>query len=127
MDISSDDSDLQSRIIIRVGKRFKDKYTQYLNSHDITGASFTRNALEYWMEVDGKPESLSNELIAAQKDIKHLQSLLIEKERTISILQEQIQWLTASRGHVQVSNNKNSHITAVAEREPPYYRENDKN
>lgn len=72
------------------------------------------------MSIDGKPDSVYNELADARKDVAHLQELLSEKERTISILQDQIQWLNAARGHVQVNGNKNSHIMAVAEREVKY-------
>lgn len=121
------EADLQTRLNIRVGKKFKEKYNKYLEEHEISGGSFSRDAIEYWMSVNGNPGDSKQTIESLEKEIQHLHELLLEKERTISILQEQIQWLTASRGHVQVSNNKNSHITAVAEREPPYYRENDKN
>ena len=108
---------LQTSINIRVGKKFREKYTAYLDEHDVPGASFTRSALEYWMSVDGDPGSLQQELEYARKDVAHMRELLAEKERTIAILQEQIQWLNTAQGYVQVNGNKNSHITAVAERE----------
>ncbi|MDE2521846.1 MAG: hypothetical protein O0X93_01635 [Methanocorpusculum sp.] len=116
------DVDLQTRLNIRVGKKFKEKYNKYLDEHEISGASFSRDALEYWMSVNGHPENMQQELMNAQKDIQHLQELLVEKERTISILQNQIQLLNVARGHVQVNGNKYSKITAVAERESKYHR-----
>lgn len=110
----------QTSINIRVGKKFREKYDKYLSERDISGASFTRDAIDYWMSVDGKPGDTKTALNNAELENQHLRELLSEKERTISILQDQIQLLNVARGHVQVNGNKNSKITAVAEHDPKY-------
>lgn len=90
------DADIQTRLNVRVGKRFKEKYNKYLEDHEISGANFTRAALDYWMQVDGCPNN-------AELKIQHLQELLSEKERTISILQDQINLL---RDQIKLQNNQ---------------------
>ena len=102
---------------IRLGLIFSSKLNDYLQKNGREKTADVKRALEYWISIDGNPEDLQKELMATQREIEHLQELLAEKERTISILQDQIQWLKAVGGHVQVNGNKNSHITALAESE----------
>lgn len=106
----------------RIGAEFLHTFNTYLSKNNIKKTQFIRDALEYWMSVGGHPEKYQQTALDFEKENQHLRELLAEKERTISILQDQIQWLNAARGHVQVNGNKNSHITAVAEREIKYHQ-----
>ena len=108
------EADLQTRLNIRVGKKFKERYNKYLEDREMSGASFSRDAIEYWMSVDGNPENLQQQVIDLDKENQHLRELLAEKERTISILQDQIQRLDGTRPSplLQVNGNKN-HTSAV--------------
>lgn len=107
------DADLQTRINIRVGKKFKEKYNKYLDEHEISGASFSRDALDYWMSVDGQPETVPQQIHDLQKENKLLRELLAEKERTIRILQGQIERIDGTRPSPLINVNGNRNVTAV--------------
>ena len=98
---------------IRLGLVFSSKLNDYLQKNGREKTADVKRALEYWISIDGNPEDLQKELMTAQKDISHLQELLAEKERTISILQDQIQRLDGTRPSPLIHVNGNKNITAV--------------
>ena len=96
-----------------VKQYLKEKYNKYLDEHEISGASFSRDALDYWMSVDGQPETVPQQIHDLQKENKLLRELLAEKERTIQILQGQIERIDGTRPSPLINVNGNRNVTAV--------------
>lgn len=103
----------------RIGADFLDNFNAYLSKNKFKKTQFIRDALTYWMAIDGKPDILQQDLLNAHKDIEHLRELLAEKERTISILQDQIQRLDGTQPHNIIHvGNYNSEVTASSGSDP---------
>lgn len=119
MDIEKNRARGNDQLSTRIGAKFLHTFNTYLSENNVKKTQFIRDALEYWMDVNGHPENYQRIASDLEKEKQHLLDLLAEKERTISILQEQIQRLDGTRPSplIHVNGNRNKNITEVAERE----------
>lgn len=119
MDIEKNRARGNDQLSTRIGAKFLHTFNTYLSKNDLKKTQFIRDALGYWMDVNGHPENYQRIASDLEKENQHLLDLIAEKERTISILQEQIQRLDGTRPSplIHVNGNGNKNITAVAERE----------
>lgn len=97
----------------RIGAEFLHNFNTYLTKNNVRKTQFIRDALEYWMSVNGKPEFLSQQIHEFERENQHLKELLAEKERTIQILQGQIERIDGTRPSPLINVNGNRNVTAV--------------
>ena len=96
---------------IRLGSSYITKFNEYMKSHDGKKVDFIRDALDYWMQVDGNAQKIWDELHQARqtvsmqqeiitelrnsrdKQIESLENLLDEKDARIHLLTKQLEQL----------------------------------
>lgn len=120
MDIEKNRARGNDQLSTRIGAEFLHTFNTYLSKNDVKKTQFIRDALEYWMNVNGHPENYQRIASDLEKENQHLRELLAEKERTISILQDQIQRLDGTRPSplIHVNGNKNQTSAVVSAKTP---------
>lgn len=91
-------SQQNDQLHVRIGSAYLAEFNAYIKKTGFKKVQFIRDALSYWMSVDGSPNDIQQtlektqlELQQAQRDIEYLNQILNEKERMILFLQDQIQ------------------------------------
>lgn len=87
---------------IRLGSKYIQNFNLYMEKHGGKKIDFIRDALDYWMSVDGKDpgaNQLLEKLIETQTNceerIGYLNRIIHEKDERIKILQKRIDALDA--------------------------------
>lgn len=86
------------KLNFRLGSEYIQNFYKYMDEHGGKKIDFVRDALDYWMSVEGKPSELQQQLEMLRSSQKHsderlndLNRLIEEKDARIRLLQERIE------------------------------------
>ncbi|MDV0443792.1 hypothetical protein [Methanorbis rubei] len=140
MESTTRKKDLPDQMNIRLGSNYIAKFNEYMKNRDGKKIDFIRDALDYWMQVDGDAENILNKLDQAQQTISMLEErvsdlqssrdkqvevyekLLAEKDKRISLLTSQ---LNQSQDPHYIRSVRES-VISVGESKPKYQKEKGK-
>lgn len=97
------------KLNFRLGSEYIQNFYNYMDQHGGKKIDFVRNAIDYWMSVDGNPAQIQQQIETIRKElvlreellenskkyceerITYLDRLLEEKDARIRLLQERIE------------------------------------